>query len=261
MIDLHNHILPGLDDGAADTGEALAMAQLAVSDGIRVVVATPHVITGLYNNSRDKILAAAADFNRLLAGKNIPLSVLPGAEYRLEPDLPARLHRGELLTINDGGLYLLLELPPSAAPDWTSRVIYELQLGGVTPIIAHPERNAVFTGEPELLYHLISRGALAQVTAGSLTGLFGSEPVAAARTFIAHGCCQFLVSDAHSPRGRKPALAAAAAETARLFGRAAASRLVMENPTRALQAERIQPAGLKEIKPARAGFLKRIFGR
>lgn len=259
MIDIHSHILPGLDDGAGSPEEAVAMARLAAADGISAVVATPHVITGLYNNTRETILSAAGRLNALLQKEEIALSVLPGAEYRLEPDLPGRLSRGELLTINDGGRYLLVELPAASVPEYTVPVIYDLLLQGVTPVIAHPERNTGLMKRPSLLYDLVARGALAQVTAGSLTGQFGPASSSAARIFLEHGCAHFIATDAHSSRSRVPALAAAALEAAGLAGEERARSLVGGNPGRAVRGESIAAGDLQEIRPARKGLIKRFF--
>ncbi|MGQ9825977.1 MAG: CpsB/CapC family capsule biosynthesis tyrosine phosphatase, partial [Desulfotomaculales bacterium] len=111
MVDLHTHILPGLDDGARNEEEALEMAACAAADGIAGLIATPHFIQGQFTPSRQEILAAVGRLNAGLGGAGVPVEVLPGAEYRLEPDLPERLRRGGLLTLNDAGRHLLVELP------------------------------------------------------------------------------------------------------------------------------------------------------
>jgi protein-tyrosine phosphatase len=262
MIDIHTHILPGLDDGPDSIEEALAMARCAAAGGTRIMVSTPHVVTGLYPNSREVILAALEELKEAIEENGIPLTVLPGSECRLEPDLSQRLSRGELLTINDGGRYLLVELPPMLVPEYTAQVFYELQLQGVTPIIAHPERNAGFVREPGLLYDLIYRGALSQITAGSLTGHLGAAAAAAAKKFLERGYVQFIASDAHSCGGRGPLLAAAAGAAARLLGEEQAQSLVAGNPQRAIQGDGIG-ANPREAarRPARRSFLNRFFRR
>jgi protein-tyrosine phosphatase len=254
MIDIHSHILPGLDDGAGSLEDALAMARYAVAEGIRQMVATPHVTTGLYPNNRETILAAIVQFRRVLLEKEIPLEVLPGAEYHLEPDLPRRLVQGELLTINDRGRCLLVELPAALVPDYTAAVFYELQLNGVTPVIAHPERNAGFIREHLLLHQLVERGALVQITAGSLVGVFGSKVAAAARAFLEQGCVHFIASDAHSCTGRLPLLVPATVEALRLLGEEQGHILVTRNPHRAVQGEHIEAGEIREINPARRGL-------
>jgi protein-tyrosine phosphatase len=263
MIDIHTHILPGLDDGADSMEEALAMASRAVADGIRIMVATPHVITGLYPNSRKAVLEALERFKGALQKNDLPLTVLPGAECRLEPELGERLSRGELLTINDGGRYLLVEMPPMLVPDFAVQVFYELQLQGVTPIIAHPERNAGFVREPGLLYDLVSRGALSQITAGSLTGLLGSAAAACARKILERGYVQFIATDAHSGEEgvRAPLLAEAADEAARLLGEDQGRSLVTANPHRAILGKAVEASPLEYKRQARRPFWKMLFRR
>jgi protein-tyrosine phosphatase len=254
MIDIHSHILPGIDDGASSLEESLAMARIAVDDGIRVMVATPHVITGLYPNTREAILTATEKLQRVLRENDVSLSILPGAEYHLEPDLPKWMARGELLTVNDAGRYLLVELPAALVPEYTGKVFYELQLQGVTPIIAHPERNIDFAREPGLLHELVSHGALVQITAGSLTGLMGSEAAATARTFLKQGCVHFIASDAHATGDRAPVLSDAAREAVRLAGEEEAQNLLTGNPDRAIKGERIQTGEIKDLRPAGRGI-------
>lgn len=255
MIDIHSHILPGIDDGASSLEESLAMARIAVDDGIRVMVATPHVITGLYPNTREVILAAIGKLQRVLLENDISLSILPGAEYHLEPDLSKRMARGELLTVNDAGRYLLVEPPAALVPEYTGKVFYELQLQGVTPIIAHPERNVDFAREPDLLHELVSHGALVQITAGSLTGLLGSAAAATARAFLKQGCVHFIATDAHTAGDhRAPVLSDAAKEAVRLADEEEGQNLVTGNPARAIRGERIETGEIKDLRPAGRGI-------
>jgi len=261
LIDLHIHILPGFDDGAGDLEEALTMARRACDDGISAVVATPHVITGLYSPSKEKILAAVGRFNDILHDNGIPLDILPGSEYRLEPDLPERATRGELLTLNDTGRYLLVELPAAFFPSYTKRVVYELLLRGIVPVIAHPERNAAFIKDPSLLHDLVARGALVQVTAGSVTGLFGSSAAGAAKVFLEHGCAHFIASDAHSSRGRVPVLSPAVREVEKILGEERARDVIHLNQQLAVKGENVPVSGLVDIKPARRGLLSRLLSK
>ena len=254
MIDIHSHILPGLDDGAASTEEAVAIARFALVGGIRYMVATPHVKEGKYPNSREMIVDAMANLRKVLLKKEIRLFVMPGAEYSLEPDLPQRFARGELMTINNKGRHLLVELPTEFIPDYTAAVLYDLQLQGVTPIIAHPERNAVLTRDHTRLYKLVANGALAQITAGSLTGLFGAEVAAAARAFLERGCVHFIASDAHSSNGRLPHLESAAKEAERLLGQEQGRNLVVGNPQLAVRGEHIEAGEIIEWPAAKRGI-------
>jgi len=241
MIDIHTHILPGLDDGAEDLDQALAMAEVAVKDGITILAATPHVISGVFDNRKSHILEAVKDLNQLLYNKNIPLQILLGAEYHLEPDLPHRLADGELLTINDSGRYLMVELPAMIVPDYTGRILYDMQLQGITPIIAHPERNIGFTREPELLQDFVARGILTQITAGSIIGMFGRPAKMNALRFLKEGIVHLIASDAHSDHGRPPILSLACIELERMGGADYAQTLTYENPRRIIKGLPVEP--------------------
>jgi protein-tyrosine phosphatase len=254
MIDIHSHILPGLDDGAASMEEAVAMARFALAGGIRCMVATPHVKKGKYDNDREKIVDAMASLRKVLLKKEIRLFVMPGAEYSLEPDLPQRFSRGELLTINNKGRHLLVELPAEFVPDYTATVLYDLQLQGVTPIIVHPERNAVFTRDHSRFYELVARGALAQITAGSLGGLFGRTSDAAARAFLEQGCAHFIASDAHASTGRIQYMETAIKEAVNLLGNEAGMKVAKENPQRVVQGEHIEAGEIKKRQSSRNGL-------
>lgn len=242
MIDIHAHILPGLDDGARDLETALQMARVAAADGIKKVIATPHVITGTYENSRSEILAAVNSFNQELRQQQIALEVLPGAEYRLEANLPQRLRSGEVLTLNEHTPYLLVELPAAVLPPDFERVMYEIQLQGVIPIIAHPERNHVIMEKPSILQELTARGILAQITATSVTGDFGSKIRQASFRLIKQGSVQILASDAHHHEGRRsPQLSAARAEIKKQAGDAYAYGLTAGNPSRIITGLDLEP--------------------
>ncbi|PKM44120.1 MAG: hypothetical protein CVV03_07955 [Firmicutes bacterium HGW-Firmicutes-8] len=198
MLDFHSHILPGLDDGAPDMETALAMARIAVEDGITTMVATPHFIEGSMENNRDLILGKVTEFQRVLYEVNILLKVLPGCEVFLSPDTPARLQKGELMTVNNKGKHLLVELPLQCVPSYAEQVLFDLKVMGVTPVIAHPERNVELAGKPELFLNLVNRGCLMQINGGSINGLYGKKVQKAARILIINGLIHFIGSDGHS---------------------------------------------------------------
>lgn len=240
MIDLHTHILPGLDDGSRDIEETLVMLQMAAKDGVEILAATPHVITGDYHSEREDILQAVAALNQEIERAHIPVQVVPGAEIRLEPDLPQRQSRGELMTINDTGRYLLVELPTAYIPDYTERVLYDLQLQGITPIIAHPERNIGFNNHPDMLVELVSRGILLQITTGSITGLFGKNTQKTTLKLIQEGCVHIIATDMHSLRGhRSPEMSPAYTRVQKHFGTETAEILTCINPERIIKGEDI----------------------
>ncbi len=254
MIDLHSHILPGLDDGAGDMDESLAMAEFAHKDGITTMVATPHVLPGVFDNDKATILAAVDRLNEAIQERNIALSVLPGAEYYLEPEIPQKLARGELLTINDRASHLLVELPSDSVPAYTSQLLYELQLQGITPIIAHPERNLGFMKQPALLRELVSRGMLAQVTSTSITGWFGQRVKRTAISFLEQGLVQILGSDAHAAKGRAPLLSSAYKLVEKSQGKEMAEELTRENSARIIAGEQLEMPKNKPDPHQRRGW-------
>ncbi len=240
FIDIHSHILPGIDDGSRDMEQSLEIIKIAVLDGITAIFATPHVISGVYENRKEDIRRALQEVNKQIRAENITLQLLPGAEIRLEPDLPQRQQRGELMSLNDTGRYLLLELPSAYIPDYTDRVIYELQLQGITTILAHPERNVSISKNPRLLLELAARGTLVQLNTGSITGLFGSEVKKTAHKLLKLGCVHALGSDAHSAQGgRIPVISPAYEQIKKLYGAETAEILSYVNPSRIISGENI----------------------
>lgn len=237
MIDIHAHILPDIDDGAKNENESLAMAKIAVLDGITKIIATPHVIAGLYENQKPDIIQLVKDLNALLALENIPLEILPGAEYRLEPELPDKLQKGELLTLGNSANYLLVELPDTFVPEYTEAVLYQIQLQGVIPIIAHPERNSVLAQNPVSLKQFIDKGMKAQVTTGSITGNFGSRAQKAGLYFIKQGLIHLAASDAHRSKGRTPELRHCSIAIKERFGEETRDLLFYENPARVINSQ------------------------
>ena len=206
MIDIHVHILPGMDDGPSTREEALEMARIAVANGIGVIVATPHCLNGVYINWRKEILAGCAEFNAQLKKHDIPLKVLPGSEVRLSPEIIDALKSGRLMTMNDKGRHITLELPDQFVPSATINFINRLKSRGITPIISHPERNLAIQHNVELLSDIIAAGALSQITARSLTGGFGEGAKRSCQEIIDQQLVHFMASDAHSPKNRPPLL-------------------------------------------------------
>lgn len=201
MIDIHCHILPGLDDGPKDLFSCLEMANAAVDSGITDIFATPHHLNGQYENEKGRILECVDRINSYLLQENIPLTIHPGQELRIHWDLIKTIDRDEVLTFDNLGKFLLLELPSGEIPSYTLDVVYELLLKGITPIIAHPERNKGFIKEPEILFELVQLGALAQITAGSIIGHFGKKVKSFSKKIIEHQLVHFIASDSHHYMG------------------------------------------------------------
>jgi protein-tyrosine phosphatase len=231
LTDIHCHLLPGLDDGPASWDETLAMAEMAAADGIETIVATPHQLGAYPENSPERIRAETARLQSLLDERGIALRVLPGADVRVEPDLPAKIRRGEVLTLADRGRHVLLELPHEVYFP-LERLLAELRDAGLVAILSHPERNDGVLRRPGVLRPLVAAGCLVQVTAASLTGLFGFRVQRLAESLVLKGLVHCVSSDAHGTRGRTPLLGRAMVRVAQLIGRPAAVDLFCRNPGR-----------------------------
>lgn len=231
MIDLHTHILPGLDDGPKDLPTALKMARAAVADGIQTMVATPHCGDGVYDTTPDTVRRAVEVLTQALQAHGIHLTVLPGAEVRLGGADPVGLLKaGRLMTLNDTGRYLLVELPPL---DWHPQIVdqlYRLRLAGATPVLAHAERIMPFQEHPERIAGLVRSGAAVQITAASLLGAFGPAAKKLAIRLLKHGQVHAMASDAHSVRRRPPHLSPGVQAAAQIVGPTRAMALVDELP-------------------------------
>ncbi|ABO51500.1 PHP C-terminal domain protein [Desulforamulus reducens MI-1] len=246
MIDLHCHILPNIDDGAKDQAISLEMAAKAVQEGITTIIATPHCIPEVYFTERQAILSAVAELQKLLDGAGLPLKILPGMEVHLTLDAAQRLAQGSALTLNDTGKYVLLEFPMNHVPAYSGQVIFEIMLKGIKPILAHPERNREIIESPQVLYQLQEKGCLVQVTAGSLTGRFGSKIQQLTQDFVRLGWVDFIASDAHDPIKRPFLLREARLVVEELVGRERALQLVLGNPEKVTKGEAI---GKGEVLP------------
>jgi len=201
MIDIHSHILPGVDDGAQNETDSLAMARAAVEQGIDTIIATPHHKNGKYENERETVIKWVETLNDLIANENIPLTVLAGQEVRMNGDMIADIRNGELLPLHDTK-YLFVEFPSGHVPRYASQMLFDLQLEGYTPIIVHPERNQELIQRPDKLYEMVRNGALTQVTAGSVIGKFGKNIRKFTHQLIEANLTHFIASDAHNTTTR-----------------------------------------------------------
>jgi protein-tyrosine phosphatase len=196
VIDLHSHILPGLDDGVRSSEDALEVARLAVAEGVEAIAATPHVRAD-YPTTPDEMEDGVAALTAELEENDIPLRVLHGGE--IDVGLLWQLTKQDLLrfTIGQTGRYLLLEVPYRGAPAALLGAVVRLQNEGITPILAHPERNPVVQDRPDLLEPLTNAGALIQVTAASVTGQLDRSSQLAAEKLLARGAVHVLATDTH----------------------------------------------------------------
>lgn len=201
MIDIHSHILPGIDDGAETMADSLQMAREAVKQGIQAIIATPHHQNGHFNNERKDILRYVSNLNERLQQEDIPLTVLPGQETRINGDMLDELNNEVLLPLNETK-YLFVEFPFGSVPRYAKQMLFDIQVAGCTPIIVHPERNRAIAEDPSLLYDFIRTGALSQITAASLTGELGKSIQKLSHQLIDANLSHFLASDAHNTTTR-----------------------------------------------------------
>ncbi len=239
VIDLHCHILPGLDDGPRNWDEALAMARLADADGVQLIVATPHCNLDATCPSPVQIRDLTAQLNQLLETNGLRLRVVPGAEARATTGLVEAVEAGRVLTLGDRGRFLLVELPPSGQPLFAAELFFRLRLAGVTPVIAHAERYDFFRSAPGALQELADRLYPIQVNAGSLLGREGWRIRRSARDLVRRGLATIVASDGHNATDRKPVLAAV--ERALRLSREAFAQLAFEHPL-ALLRQKAGPA-------------------
>lgn len=236
MIDLHCHLLPGIDDGARHVDEALAMARLAVADGITHAVLTPHVLPGTFDNDRATIEPVVTAYRAALAAAGIALEVRVGGEVRIGPEILTLVADDRIPYLGrwEGERVMLLELPHSHIPPGSEKLITWLRGQGIRPLLAHPERNPDIARDPQRLHSYISQGCLVQVTAGSLVGDFGEEFRQAAVTLLERGWTTVLATDAHRADRRTPSLEAGRRIAAGIVGEQASWRMVRETPAKIL---------------------------
>ena len=227
-IDLHTHILPGVDDGARDLPQAIAMARLAESEGIGTLLATPHHLDWPAGNHTTR-QQAAHDLNSALADAGVAVRILAGVEAYLSPDIASAIREGQALTLA-GSHYVLVELPALTYPLYTERVIFDLQIMGLSVILAHPERNDAVCRQPARLIPLVERGVLVQLTAASITGGFGTDIQQTALHLLRNNLAHIIASDAHDETRRPPALRAAVATAGQIIGPARAETMVSATP-------------------------------
>jgi protein-tyrosine phosphatase len=254
MIDLHSHILPGLDDGARSLDDALDIARSAVADGTDVIAATPHVRED-YPTTADAMENGVNELRQALEREEVELTVLPGGEISLEQF--DRLGRDELRRFSLAGnpSYLLVETPYTDWPLYFGEVVFRLTAAGITPVIAHPERNFAVQQDFERLGELVRAGALAQVTAASLDGRLGSRTRACARKLIDAELVHLLGSDAHSPGLREVGLSRARAAV----GDERLARWLTKDVPAAIVEDKPLPP--RPPRSMRRGFLARLLGR
>jgi protein-tyrosine phosphatase len=229
FTDIHCHLLPGIDDGPKNWQASLAMARAAIANGIRTIVATPHQLGRYEKNTAEQILHLTAEAQQRVHETGLPLTILPGADVRVQERLPELVEARQVLTLGDQNAYLLMELPHDQVLPM-GRLIYELQCQGVTGILSHPERNQHLQKNPEALRPWVQQGCLIQITAGSITGHFGRMARQMSRWLCRENLVHLVATDAHDVTRRPPQWRQAFQLMRSWQGKPPAQRIFFENP-------------------------------
>jgi protein-tyrosine phosphatase len=256
VIDLHCHILPGIDDGASDIEVSLAMARLAVAQGIQTTGCTPHILPGVYHNSGSSIRQAVATLQERLAGESIPLRLVTGADVHMCPDFVLGLRSGRLISLADSR-YVLVEPPHHTAPPHFESFFFSLVTARYVPILTHPERLSWVPSHYDAIGRLVRAGVWMQITAGSFAGAFGRNALYSAQRMLDEGCVHLIATDAHDTARRPPDLARGFEIVAKRAGVEEAQRLVLTRPLAVLQDQPPSsvpgPRGARGVMDAEAG--------
>jgi len=262
VIDLHCHMLPGIDDGAPDLETSLAMARVAVADGISVTACTPHIMPGVYENTGPGIRAAIVALQASLDAAQIPLKLVQGADVHITPGLAKGLREGRIAALN-GTRYFLFEPSHHVAPPRLEETVFDVMSAGYLPLVTHPERLTWIESHYETMQRLVRAGAWMQITCGSVTGRFGRRPKYWAERMLDEGLVHVLATDAHNLRNRSPLMAEARDAVAERLGEQAAIDMVLTRPQGVLEdavPDSLPPlAGTAPVKPERRGLFSRIF--
>ncbi len=262
MVDVHHHLLPGLDDGSPDLATSLEMAQIAVADGITHVVATPHA-SSRFTFDPDLVQDRAAELRAALAEAKIPLTLGLGADFHLSyENIQDALAHPSRYAIN-GHDYLLVELPEYTLSPSIKETFFELRQAGLTPILTHPERNPVLQREPERMLPWLRDGLLTQVTAASVTGDMGSKAQRLADKMLANRWVHVIATDAHGVKRRPPRMREARELINKRHGTLYADLLCRDNPMAIFRGQSLgeQEEGVypSDPQPFKQRWYQRLF--
>lgn len=262
FVDIHCHLLPGIDDGSRSWEESLEMAQQMVDDGTDTVVVTPHQLGNYTATSGQTIRHRTDQLQQWLNANAVPLRVLPGADVRIDSDMIDRLRSGDCLSLADHRRHVLLELPHELYQP-LEPVLEQLDRYGMVGILSHPERNRGIMRQPQVIEPLVQAGCLMQVTADSFVGEFGDEPEQLGRHIVENGWCHFLATDAHGSNKRAPRLRRAFDLAEQLVGLPLAQAMCCDNPRAVAEGRDVDV--LPAIRPHGGGWLQQaagfLFGR
>ena len=238
MIDIHTHILPGLDDGAKDINESINILKELISQGVQEVIATPHIISGVYDNNKKIIEDKIKELNSEIANQKLQIKIHKGAELYCEPNLVEKTKREELNLA--GSKYILIESDMQRFPDNFEDILFQFQLAGYIPILAHAERFTPFMNDFNYLIDIVNRGILIQINSGSLFGDYGDNVKKLAHKLLQTGCVHFIASDVHGLNTRPIMLKDVYKFLSDNFNEDLAKLLLVENPKRIILNQEIE---------------------
>ncbi|BBP44485.1 tyrosine-protein phosphatase [Thiosulfativibrio zosterae] len=232
MYDLHNHLLPGIDDGSPDINTSLELAKIAISQGITHMVCTPHIHPGRYDNTLASIATALNSFKEALVQHNLNLIVSAAAEVRIGPEILSAIKLNTLPFLGtwNNQQVLLIEFPSNMIPIGSEKLTQWLIAQNIIPMIAHPERNQAIIDNPNRLRTFLDQGCLTQITAGAITGNFGQKPQKTAEILLLEDKVTILATDAHNLSYRPPVIQESLQKVTQLIGETRAKKLVLDNP-------------------------------
>ena len=260
MIDLHSHILPGIDDGAKDIAKSLAMARLAVADGTTHIACTPHFMPGVYENTVQAISQLISELELALQVAEIELTLIRGGDIHIAPDIADKLTAGTLPALGTSN-YFLFEPPHHVLPPGIVQLCKGIIAAGYRPVLTHPERLTWIENHYSEICSLDEIGVVVQITAGSITGTFGARALYWAERMLDEGRVDIIASDAHNTRSRPPGLSRARDRIAQRLGDAAAIKMVQDNPQLILNNQPVAPKQERKMakkKPGKKGFFARM---
>jgi protein-tyrosine phosphatase len=257
MVDIHCHVLPGVDDGSESMVESLEMLRKAAAGGVETIIATPHLIRGTYETEFSEREQMTADLQRAADENGINIQVRSGVEYYLSPQILEDSNRLNEFTLNNNGKYILIELPMQIFPTGLEDVFFNLNVKGITPVLAHPERNTRICRNPDILFEFVKNGLITQVNAGSIMGYYGRERKKTAQILLVNKLAHVVASDMHSATSTTMNQAIPLVE--KLVGKERTKRLFIENPSRILNGETIyeEPQQIKSERKGLRGYFSR----
>lgn len=253
MVDLHCHLLPGIDDGSKSMEVSLRLAREATANGVTHALLTPHHMNGHYVNHKLDVIRQTREFQEQLKRHDIPLTVFPGQEVRINGNLLKALDQDDILFADTGNRYLMLEFPDDDVPHYTSQMIFDLQQRGIIPVIVHPERNTKIMAQPSLIYQMLEKGCLSQITASSYVGTFGKKVESFSRQLIEAGQGYVFASDAHDLPGRKYEMRQAFKKMQHEFGDIL-TKQYQQNARSIINGENVPLNDLKTIRTKKKHF-------